>query len=77
MTASGRCLGTLAVMSLTPHQFTDKDVEFLELTARWSMSEFERQTVAKNQSPATIALSNLPIDPSPVTGTESSDRQSA
>jgi signal transduction histidine kinase len=60
MTAAGCCLGTLAVMSLTPHQFTDKDVEFLSLTARWSMSEFERQSVATRQTPVAIALPNLP-----------------
>lgn len=45
MTADGHCLGTLAVMSLTPHSFTARDVEFLVLTARWSMSEVERQVV--------------------------------
>ncbi|NET35942.1 MAG: GAF domain-containing sensor histidine kinase [Cyanothece sp. SIO1E1] len=42
ITSSGDCLGTLAVMDLVPRDFTMKDVEFLELNARWSMSEFER-----------------------------------
>ncbi|MEB3230065.1 MAG: histidine kinase dimerization/phospho-acceptor domain-containing protein, partial [Leptolyngbyaceae bacterium] len=40
--SEGYCLGTLAVMELAPRQFTDKDTRFLELTARWSMSEVER-----------------------------------
>ena len=49
--SSGYCLGTLAVMSLLPHQFSPKDIEFLGLTARWSLSEFERQAVSKVSSP--------------------------
>jgi signal transduction histidine kinase len=67
LTAAGCCLGTLAVMSLTPHQFTEKDVEFLSLTARWSMSEFERQSVV-TQAPLPIALPNLPIATHPTPG---------
>lgn len=43
ITSGGFCIGTLAVMDLRPHRFTKQDVEFLALTARWSMSEFERQ----------------------------------
>jgi signal transduction histidine kinase len=38
----GQCLGTLAVMELAPRQFSPKDIAFLELMARWSMSEYER-----------------------------------
>ncbi len=43
MTSDGFCVGTLAVMDLTTRCFTERDIEFLELTARWSMSEFERK----------------------------------
>ncbi len=50
ITASGFCIGTLAVMDLRPHPFTAKEIEFLELTARWSMSEFERQQTVKKQA---------------------------
>ncbi|MBW4474213.1 MAG: GAF domain-containing sensor histidine kinase [Stenomitos rutilans HA7619-LM2] len=49
-TSVGFCIGTLAVMDLRPHLFTHKDIEFLELTARWSMSEFERQQTLKQQA---------------------------
>lgn len=49
LTSRGFCIGTLAVMDLKSHTFTEKDVEFLELTARWSMSEFERQQAVKSQ----------------------------
>jgi signal transduction histidine kinase len=48
MTSRGLCIGTLAVMDLRSHPFTERDVEFLELTARWSMSEFERQKLVQN-----------------------------
>ncbi|HIK08223.1 MAG TPA: GAF domain-containing sensor histidine kinase [Trichormus sp. M33_DOE_039] len=40
--ATGNCLGALAVMDLVPRNFTNRDVEFLQIIARWSMSEFER-----------------------------------
>ena len=50
VTAEGCCIGTLAVMDLMPHQFSEQEVAFLELTARWCMSEFEnRQAIAKLQ----------------------------
>lgn len=42
LSSSGICLGTLAVMDLVPRNFTSKDIDFLELMARWSLSEFER-----------------------------------
>lgn len=41
-TSMGYCVGTLAIMELGPRTFTTKDIELLQLTARWSMSEFER-----------------------------------
>jgi signal transduction histidine kinase len=40
--AFGNCLGALAVMDLVPRNFTTRDIEFLQIIARWSMSEFER-----------------------------------
>ncbi|MBC7972402.1 MAG: GAF domain-containing sensor histidine kinase [Verrucomicrobia bacterium] len=50
ITSTGFCIGTLAVLDLKPHPFTHKDIEFLELTARWSVSEFERQQALKRQA---------------------------
>jgi signal transduction histidine kinase len=50
--ASGNCLGALAVMDLVPRDFTTRDIEYLQIIARWSMSEFERnrllQTISDN-----------------------------
>ncbi|PZO20073.1 MAG: histidine kinase [Leptolyngbya foveolarum] len=43
ITSEGCCIGTLAVMDLLPHSFTQQEIAFLELTARWAMSEFESQ----------------------------------
>ena len=42
LAADGCCLGTLAVLALAPREFKPHDIELLELTARWSMSEYER-----------------------------------
>ena len=47
----GQCIGTLAIMDLEPRQFSRKDVEFLVMTARWCLSEFERNRL----------LSQLPV----------------
>ena len=43
ITSDGCCIGTLAVMDLMPHAFTQQEIAFLELTARWAISEFEGQ----------------------------------
>ncbi len=48
--AFGHCLGAIAVMDLTPRTFTNRDIQFLELMARWSMSEFERNRLLKRQT---------------------------
>lgn len=59
-TASGICLGVLAVMDLEPRIFTPKDIEFLELTARWSISEYERNRLFTE---ANTTSSAQPTDP--------------
>ena len=43
ITSDNCCIGTLAVMDLMPHAFTQQEIAFLELTARWAISEFEGQ----------------------------------
>ncbi|BAZ16258.1 GAF sensor signal transduction histidine kinase [Calothrix sp. NIES-4071] len=48
--ANGNCLGTLAVMDLVPRSFTTRDIEFLQIIARWSMSEFERNRLLQSAS---------------------------
>ncbi|MDJ0731427.1 MAG: GAF domain-containing sensor histidine kinase [Crocosphaera sp.] len=58
-TAEGQCLGTLVVMDLVPRQFTPRDVEFLSITARWCLREFERNHLLKTQSPQENEWLNL------------------
>ncbi|WP_353929604.1 GAF domain-containing sensor histidine kinase [Okeanomitos corallinicola TIOX110] len=47
---NGWCLGTLAVMERNPRHFTEQEMAFLQIIARWSMSEFERNRFLQNQS---------------------------
>ena len=55
ITSGGVCIGTLAVMDLRPHRFSNQEVEFLVLTARWSISEFERQQAVSRAAVASAA----------------------
>ncbi|MCC5638599.1 GAF domain-containing sensor histidine kinase [Nostoc sp. CHAB 5844] len=48
--SSGHCLGALAVMDLVPREFKNRDIEFLQIIARWSMSEFERNRLLQSRS---------------------------
>lgn len=54
LTADGECVGTLAVMDWVPRNFTSKDLEFLAITARWSLSEFERDRLLKLKQTTSI-----------------------
>jgi len=56
LTASGHCLGTLAVMDLVPRTFTGKDKEFLAMMARWAESEVERNCLLKAQGTSLVGL---------------------
>jgi signal transduction histidine kinase len=47
--AEGHCLGALSVMDLVPRNFTTRDIEFLQIIARWSMSEFERNRLLQRK----------------------------
>lgn len=47
VSSNGQCLGTLAVMELVPRNFTNREAEILQLIARWSISEFERDRTVK------------------------------
>ncbi|MBD0268805.1 MAG: GAF domain-containing sensor histidine kinase [Cyanobacteria bacterium Co-bin8] len=62
VTSQGCCIGILAVMDCQPHAFTQKDIAFLELTARWAISEYER-TYWQTQLP--VAANSQPPAPSP------------
>lgn len=53
---SGHCLGTLAVMDRVARNFSSKDIEFLELMARWIMSEFERSRLQSSAEPPGVMV---------------------
>ena len=54
LTADGLCLGTLAVMDWEPRSFSAKDIELLAITARWSLSEFERNRFLNKEYSSSI-----------------------
>ncbi|MFB2835190.1 GAF domain-containing protein [Floridanema evergladense] len=56
LVASGHCLGTLAVMDRVVRNFSSKDIEFLELMARWIMSEFERSRLQAGAEPPGVIV---------------------
>jgi hypothetical protein len=47
ITLEGHCVGALAVKDLTPRPFTVRDLEFLVISARWCLREFERDHLLK------------------------------
>lgn len=55
-TAEGCCIGTLAVMDLLPHHFTQQEVALLELSARWCISEFEKQNMQRKLQQGAYSL---------------------
>lgn len=57
--AAGNCLGALAVMDRQPRSFSSRDIEFLQVVARWSMSEFERNRLLQNSPEPENIKSNL------------------
>jgi signal transduction histidine kinase len=62
LTRAGDCLGTLAVMDRTEHQFDKCDQEILTTIASWLMSELEREILLKAQVASFFNLSdNLPV----------------
>jgi signal transduction histidine kinase len=52
ITSQGICIGTLAIMDVAPRQFSQRDVAFLQLMARWSISEYERQSISPKSRPS-------------------------
>ncbi|MFM2062734.1 MAG: hypothetical protein RLZZ507_2404 [Cyanobacteriota bacterium] len=62
--ASGYCLGALAVMDRQPRNFTDREIEFLQIIARWSMSEFERNRLLQGKLPKNL-ITSIPSLPLP------------
>jgi signal transduction histidine kinase len=58
ITSEGLCLGTLEIMDTESREFTSKDLDFLTLTARWCLREFERDYALKNHQQIVSESSN-------------------
>lgn len=65
VTSEYECIGVLAVLDRQPRQFSQRDIAFLAMAARWGMAEYER-----SRSPlASTALAPIPTGqiPDPMT----------
>lgn len=49
ITAARDCLGTIAILDFKPRQFSDRDIELLQLVSRLVASEFERKLLSQAQ----------------------------
>lgn len=47
LTSDGTCLGVLAAMDIQARDFSAEAIAFMELLARWSVSEYERQQLSE------------------------------
>jgi len=65
--SEGQCIGALAVLDLEPHTFTPQEISYLEMTARWSLSEFERANLLKIPSNQTGLVGTRPTSQNPTT----------
>jgi signal transduction histidine kinase len=62
VTSGGDCIGVLEVMELAPREFTTKDIDGLQMMARWCMSEFERDRLLKQSA---VQIGDYPRFPQP------------
>jgi hypothetical protein len=73
LTSDGQCLGTLAVMDWEPRDFTPKDLEFLAITARWSISEFDRNHLLQQETTRSVFPLSQVLSPSEYSQGKDSD----
>lgn len=63
LTADHECLGLLAAIDVRPHSFSAETIAFMELLARWSVSEYERHQLAIALANPTAAAPTPPQSP--------------
>lgn len=69
LTADGQCVGVLAVMDTQARTFSQQDVCFLEMAARWGLNEHERTLVLRSpqmSAPNRVDCDRLAESRSPV-----------
>lgn len=64
ITSGGECIGCLEVFDLKKRQFLTTEINFLNLTARWCIAEYERSLLAHKINDSQILNTNLPTSPS-------------
>lgn len=52
------CIGCLEVMDTTPRKFTTQEINFMMITARWCMAEYERNLLATSNNNISQYLNN-------------------
>ncbi|MGF1457630.1 MAG: histidine kinase dimerization/phospho-acceptor domain-containing protein [Leptolyngbyaceae cyanobacterium] len=57
LTAKGECIGILAAMDTQPRTFSPEAIAFMELLARWGVSEYERHQLELTLANAAVAKS--------------------
>lgn len=60
ITSEYECIGVLAVMDRHPRQFSQRDIAFLAMAARWAMAEYERSRSALGPNLVPKSLSPRP-----------------
>jgi len=56
ITAEGECIGCLEIFDLESRPFSDEQIEYFSLTARWCIAEYERDFLINNaQTPQNIS----------------------
>lgn len=66
LTSTGQCVGTLAVMELASRSFSQREIELLELIARWCMSEYERIYLGRYSSNQDAWIKSEPVSSQPL-----------
>jgi signal transduction histidine kinase len=62
LTDEGTCIGLLVAMDTDPHEFSPEAIAFMELLARWSVSEYERHCLTEALKTASLATSASSTD---------------
>ncbi len=60
ITHEGECIGTLEVMDISPRKFTLKELEFLAMTARWCLGEYEKNQLLNREKIKNSQGENIP-----------------
>ncbi len=66
ISSTNHCVGTLAVMAQEARSFSDRDIEFLTIMARWVISEYERNLALSGGALSQSVSLTMPSPTSPL-----------